>query len=180
MKLLLALFDRVLLVASVLFGGCLHSFILNYRQRIEGHLNQSQADLQQFQQIADRHFNGSLPDLIQSYSVDTTSAIQETANAVKNIWDTSEELRLVFEGLQGNVIQQIQTMLEYYDKEKLVATWEIYQPSFTLSLDSMLMALLSAVTIWGTFMLLKSIVLTTIEAIQSKTTRRRHIKKNMN
>jgi hypothetical protein len=60
MKFVRDILDRIVLLAAVVAAGCIPSFIVQYRQRAGGRLDQVLADLAPFQEIADRNHGGSL------------------------------------------------------------------------------------------------------------------------
>jgi hypothetical protein len=65
MKVVRDILDRIVLLAAVVAAGCIPSFIVQYRQRAGGRLDQALADLTPFQAIADRYHGGSLAELVR-------------------------------------------------------------------------------------------------------------------
>lgn len=158
MKLIIGLLDRMVLVAAVLLGSSMYGFILSYRQRISGHLEQSLKDLYEFQKIADKYNEGSLESLIETYKVSLDPIMQDTGLAVENIWLSSEKFRILLDGLQGNLFQKITVLMSHYDKAQITATWEIYEPSVIMSVDGLQAAAIIGGSVWLVFLAIITIL----------------------
>lgn len=151
MSLLRGLLDRVVLVGAVLSGGTTPSFIAQYRQRIGGHLDQVLQDIAPFQQIANLRHGGSLDALIQHHLKSTDPTFYDEGAAIKAMVDAAQRLRETFEGLSGNIAEQLWYLTQHADAKVMRATWAIYQPSFVLSVDSVIFAALFGVVVWLLF-----------------------------
>lgn len=143
--------DRVVLVAGVLIGGALQSFIIQYRQRLGGHLDQALIDLSRFQEIADKYHEGNLDALISSYLEHGKASVHETGIAVKAIETSSHSLQMAFDGLNGNAFEQLWSMFRYSHPDILGATWKSFEPAFSFSQDALIMAGLMGMLLWSTY-----------------------------
>ena len=151
MNLIRGLLDRVVLVGGVLSGGTTPNFIAQYRQRLGGHLDQVLQDLAPFQQIADLYHGGSLDALVQHHLKSPDATFYGEGAAIKAMMDSAQRLRESFEGLQGNVAEQLWYLMKHADPGMTRATWEIYEPSFVLSVDSIIFAAGVGLIVWLVF-----------------------------
>lgn len=151
MEFIRGLLDRLLLVGGVLAGGTAPSFVAQYRQRIGGHLNQVLQDLAPFQQIANLYHGGSLDALVQHHLNSPDVTFHKEGAAIKAMMDAAQHLREIFEGLSGNLAQQLWFLSKHADPNVLSATWEVYAPSFVFSVDSIILAATTALVLWLVF-----------------------------
>ena len=79
------LIDRVLFTLAFLIGVQLPGFIQQYSQRLSGHLAEAENQLQQYQNLADLHFNGQLTQLVSRYQSNPDPAINEVAAIVSGL-----------------------------------------------------------------------------------------------
>jgi hypothetical protein len=147
-----ALLDRIVLLAAVVAAGCIPSFIVQYRQRLGGRLDQVLADLSPFQQIANRNHGGSLTELIRYHLASTDATFHQEGAALQSMVQSSERLRAMLAGLDTDLVHQCAYLLLHHDGELLRATWGGYQPGFTLDLQSVLFALAVGVVLWALFL----------------------------
>ena len=152
MAVIRALLDRMVLLCAVLAGGCVPSFIAQYRQRASGRLQQLLADLAPFQQIADREHGGSLPALIQYHLHSNDPSFHAEGAALQSMLDSAEQLRALLHGLDADLYHQCAYLLLHADPALARATWSIYQPDFALSFQGLLFALIVGVLLWSVFL----------------------------
>jgi hypothetical protein len=152
-NLIRGLLDRAVLVAGTVAGGCVPGFIVQYRQRVGGRLDQVVMDLAPFRAIAERFHGGSLDALIQHHLVSPDSTFRAEGAAIQAMVDSELRLRGMMEALQGGVWHQLQYLVVHPDHDLLQATWSAYVPSFTLDMQGILMALVIGVTLWLLFLL---------------------------
>ncbi len=77
--------DRCFFTFSFIIGVQLPEFIQQYLQRLSGHLNEAQLQLQQFQEIAQQHFQGSLATMIIRYKENSEPSIRNTADVIEQL-----------------------------------------------------------------------------------------------
>jgi hypothetical protein len=145
MTLLKGLLDRIVLVAGTVAGGCVPGFIVQYRQRVGGRLDQVTEDLAPFRAIAERFHGGSIDALIQHHLASIDATFHAEGAAIQSMVDA--ELRL-----RG--MSQLQYLLAHPDRELLGATWSAHVPAFTLDAQGMLMAVVIGVVLWLLFLLI--------------------------
>jgi hypothetical protein len=147
-----ALLDRIVLLAAVVAAGCVPSFIVQYRQRLGGRLDQVLADLAPFQEIANRYHGGSLSELIRYHLASTDATFHQEGTALQSMVQSAERLRAMLAGLDTDLVHQCAYLLLHPDNELLRATWGAYQPAFTLDLQGAVFALAVGVVLWAIFL----------------------------
>jgi hypothetical protein len=147
------LLDRVVLVLGTVAGGCVPGFIVQYRQRVGGRLDQVVEDLAPFRVIAERFHGGSIEALINHHLASIDQTFHAEGAAIQGMVDAELRLRGMLEALQGAVWQQLQYLLTHPDGDLLQATWSAHVPAFTLDAQGMLMALVIGVMLWLLFLL---------------------------
>jgi hypothetical protein len=148
------LLDRAVLVAGTVAGGCVPGFIVQYRQRVGGRLDQVIQDLAPFREIAERFHGGSLDALIRHHLINPDETFRAEGAAIQALVDSELRLRGMMEALQGGVWHQLQYLVAHPDQDLLQATWSAYVPAFTLDTQGILMALAIGVTLWLLFLLI--------------------------
>ena len=152
MKTVRALLDRIVLLVAVVAAGCIPSFIIQYRQRLGGRLDQVQADLAPFQAIADRFHGGSLAELIRYHLQSTDATFHQEGAALQSMVQAAERLRAMLAGLDTDLAHQCAFLLLHHDDGLLRATWGGYQPGFTLDLQGVVFALAIGIAVWALFL----------------------------
>jgi Protein of unknown function (DUF2937) len=140
--------DRLILVAGVIAGGTIPSFIAQYRQRIGGALDQALRDLAPFQEIANQRFNGSMQALLQHHLNSSDKTFHSEGAALATMVDSAQHLREAAQALNTDLLHQLLYLLKSADGKMLSATWAIFQPAFGLSMESLLLAAVVGVMIW--------------------------------
>ncbi|HEX4375916.1 MAG TPA: DUF2937 family protein [Steroidobacteraceae bacterium] len=154
MWLLRGLLDRLVLLASVLCAGCIPGFIIQYRQRLNGRLDQVLLDLAPFQAIADSEHHASLQELVQYHLQSTDPTFHHEGEALQSMMRAADQLRAMAQALNVDVAHQFAYLLTHADRGLLHATWTDYRPAFALDADGVIFALIVGVGVWSVFMLL--------------------------
>ncbi|MFZ2541226.1 MAG: DUF2937 family protein [Gallionella sp.] len=144
--------DRVVLVAGVIGAGCIPSFIAQYRQRVGGMLTQVLQDLAPFQLIADKQHQGSIQKLVQHHVDSSDPTFYNEGAAIQSMVDSAEQLRLTFKALDTDLFHQLSYLLTKIDPLIARATWDVFSPSFGLSVESLVFGSAVGVLIWLTFL----------------------------
>ncbi|MEO7775384.1 MAG: DUF2937 family protein [Steroidobacteraceae bacterium] len=152
MAILRGILDRIVLVVAILVAGCAPSFVAQYRQRVSGRLDQVIADLQPFQQIADRLHGGSLQNLIQHHLASSDATFHAEGAAIQTMVNAEVSLRAMIRGLDADLVHQIGYLVANQDPVITRATWEIFQPGFALNTESLIFAVGCGVLIWLLFL----------------------------
>jgi hypothetical protein len=151
MSLVRGLFDRLLLICAVVAGGLVPGFISQYRQRLGGRLDQAQQDLALWQKIADQHFHGDLAKLIQYHLASKDPTFHSEGAAISTLVSTVQQLQSEVAALHGNLFQQIAYLAFHTDPAIARATFSDWVPTFGLSSDGIVFALLFAIGLWLVF-----------------------------
>jgi len=145
--------DRLVLIAAMLAGGCVPSFMAQYRQRVGGRLDQVLRDLAPFEQIAQRDFGGSLDALIQHHRDSLDSAFHQEAAAIQQMLDAATRLREAAAALDTHLYGQAAWLLRHADPDLLHATWSAWRPAFDVSIDGLTFAVVAGLALWALFLL---------------------------
>ncbi|MBC7955115.1 MAG: DUF2937 family protein [Cytophagales bacterium] len=154
MSVLRGLLDRAVLIVGVFGGGMVPSYLAQYRQRVGGALGQALKDLAPFQQIADRFHEGSLAKLIQHHLASTDPTFRAEGAAIQAMADSVASLRTALAALDADVFHQLFYLLTQGDAPMAQAAWGAFQPGFGLTVDSLAMAAVFGLSIWGVFLAL--------------------------
>lgn len=153
MGLLRGLFDRVVLLVTFLLAGCVPGFIVQYRQRLGGALDQVSKDLAPFREIAKQFHGGKLEKLIEHHVFSTDPTFQAEGSAIQAMVRTLDRLRAAVEALDTDLVHQILVLFKRADPQIMKATWVAYQPGFSFTAEGLIFAGVVALTVWLIFML---------------------------
>lgn len=154
MRWLGGLLDRLVLLAGVIAGGCVPSFVLQYRQRLGGRLDQVLKDLAPFQEVANRLHGGSLDALVQHHLASSDATFHAEGEAIRRMMDAARDLRAAAQALNADLWHQMAYLLTRADADLARATWGSFHPAFVLTGESMLLAAAVGLTIWLLFVAL--------------------------
>ncbi|NQZ81906.1 MAG: DUF2937 family protein [Colwellia sp.] len=133
-KLFATLIDRCLFTISFIFGVQLPEFIVQYTQRLSGHINEARFQLQQFQLIADNHFQGDLVMMVKRYQGNTEASIVETGNLIIAL---QERIILLEQHLanmtQAELTKRLYAFVTEYDFAMAQATIQQFQLAIPLN-----------------------------------------------
>jgi len=133
-KLFATLVDRFLFTVSFIIGVQLPEFIVQYTHRLSGHLNEARYQLQQFQLIANNHFQGDLGMMIKRYQENTEASIVETGNLIIG---TKERITYLEQHLtnmtQTELVHKFYAFFTEYDFVMAQATLQQFQMAIPLN-----------------------------------------------
>jgi hypothetical protein len=151
MSLVRGLLDRLLLICAVVGGGLVPGFIVQYRQRLGGRLDQARLDLATWQHLADQYYQGDLERLIR-YHLDSTDPTFHAEGAIiRSLLTTVQQLQSAVDALQGSLFHQAAYLTLHADPGLLRATLHDWVPTFALSPDGIVFALVLAAVVWLVF-----------------------------
>lgn len=145
--------EKILFAAGFLAGGVLPGFLIQYRQRIAGRLDQVRKDLAYFQETANRQFDGDLNALIEHHLQSTDAAFHSEGEALQKMAADSQHLSEAYNALNTDLLGQITYFVPNVDTEIAKATWQDYVPTFAFSLEGLVLALVCGVLLSGIFSL---------------------------
>ena len=152
MEFMRGIFDRIILVAGIVAAGCIPSFIAQYRQRVGGRLDQALQDIAPFQDIANRFHHGSLQELIRHHLASVDATFYSEGAALQAMVDSAEQLRKASQALDTDLFHQLAYLITGADPHIARATWEIFSPSFNLTVESVVFASVVGILIWLAFL----------------------------
>lgn len=145
------LLDRVLLICAVVAGGLVPGFIAQYRQRLAGHLDQARLDLEPWQRLADQSFHGDLDKLIQYHLASTDPTFHAEGSVIRALAASVDALQAAVDALHGSLWQQMQYLTLHADPGLVRATFGDWVPTFALSAQGIVFALVFALCVWLVF-----------------------------
>ena len=151
MGLIRGVFDRLVLIAGVLAGGCIPGFIAQYQQRVGGRLGQVRQDLLPFQEIAHRYHSGDIQALVSHHLASPDQSFQAEGHAIQDMLDSLARLQAMVDGLAGSAWHQIAYLAGHFDRGIGMATWQSYVPSFNLDPAGLVVAGVVGVACWLLF-----------------------------
>jgi hypothetical protein len=153
MLFLRGLFDRLFVAGAVVAGGLVPGFIAQYRQRLGGRLDQARLDLEPWQRIADQFYQGDLNKLIQYHLTSKDATFHAEGSVIQSLIVTVQRLQSAVDALHSSLFHQLGYLTLHADAGLMRATVTDWVPTFALSVEGMLFALLFAVAVWSLFQL---------------------------
>lgn len=151
MPIVRGLLDRVLLVSAAVAGGLVPGFIAQYRQRLGGRLDQARLDLEPWQKIADQFYQGDLHKLIDYHASSTDPTFHAEGAVIRALLDTVHQLQSAVDALHGSLLSQASYLALHADPALARATLADWVPTFALSGEGLVFALLFAILVWLLF-----------------------------
>ena len=137
LKILSTLFDRFLFTLTFIVGVQLPEFIQQYSQRLSGHLNEALLQLNEYQLIANRHFDGNLKTMIEKYLLNSEPSIKETGEIIMNTSTRASDLQAhLFNIQETDYIKRVYYFITEFDESMVQATFEQYQLAIPLNLPA--------------------------------------------
>jgi len=145
------LLDRVVLICAAVAGGLIPGFIAQYRQRLGGRLDQAKLDLAPWQKIADQFYHGDIDQLIQYHLSSTDATFHSEGGVIRALVTSVHQLQSAVDALQGSLASQAAYLALHADLGLARATLGDWVPTFALSAEGLVFALVFAVLVWLVF-----------------------------
>jgi hypothetical protein len=139
------------LVGAAVAGGLVPGFVTQYRQRLGGRLDQARLDLESWQKIADQYYHGDLQRLIQYHLSSTDPTFHSEGQIISDLVATVQQLEAAVNALNGDLVQQLSYLTLHVDSGLARATLKDWVPTFSLSPEGIVVALVFALLIWLLF-----------------------------
>lgn len=124
---------RVFVFLGVTLAGIqVPAFVDQYGKSLESHLTESRIALNEFQDDADKHFDGSIENLIAHYRKNKDQVFYEGSHSIKAIYDRNLMLRSHFEQYQSSSLSAYTQALFFPVPDVRRKVWERY--SYTIQL----------------------------------------------
>jgi hypothetical protein len=151
MLFLRGLLDRILLVCAVVAGGLVPGFIAQYRQRLGGWLDQARLDLAPWQRLADQYYQGDIERLIRYHLESADPKFHAEGAIIRALLETVQRLQSAADALHGSLFHQAAYLALHADAGLAGATWHDWVPTFALSAEGIVFALVFAAVLWLAF-----------------------------
>lgn len=168
MTLIHGILDRVVLVTSIIAAGCIPSFIVQYRQRAGGMLDQVLKDLAPFQAIADRLYHGNLKELVQHHGESSDPTFYSEGAAIQAMVESVERLQKLLSALDTDLFHQLSFLIVKIDTQIARATLETYSPAFGLTVENVIFGSIVGIVIWLLFLACWSMVTRLISIVRAR------------
>jgi hypothetical protein len=130
--------DRCFFTLSFIVGIQLPEFIQQYIQRLSGHLNEAQFQLQEFQKIAEQHYQGSLATMVIKYKENTEPSIQSTAELIELLGTRINSYQLHLQQVsETDYINKLYQFITNLDIAIAQATAKSFVLAIPLSVDAL-------------------------------------------
>ena len=151
MPIVRGLLDRVVLVAAAVGGGLIPGFIAQYRQRLGGRLDQAKLDLEPWQKLADQFYHGDIDKLIQYHVSSTDPTFHSEGAVIRALVASVHQLQAAVDALHGSLASQVAYLAVHADPALARATLGDWVPTFALSGEGLVFAVVFALLIWLVF-----------------------------
>lgn len=151
MLFLRGLLDRILLVCAVVAGGLVPGFIAQYRQRLGGRLDQARLDLAPWQRLADQYYQGDIDRLIRYHLESADPKFHAEGGIIRALLETVQRLQSAVDAMHGSLFHQAAYLALHADPGLAGATWRDWVPTFALSAEGIVFALVFAAVTWLAF-----------------------------
>ncbi len=151
MQIVRGLLDRVVLVSAAVAGGLIPGFIAQYRQRLGGRLDQAKLDLEPWQKLADQFYQGDIDKLIQYHLASTDPTFHSEGAVIRTLVASVHQLQSAVDALHGSLASQAAYLALHTDLRLARATLGDWVPTFALSGEGLVFALVFAVLLWLVF-----------------------------
>jgi hypothetical protein len=129
--------DRCFFTVTFILGVQLPEFMQQYQQRLAGHLAESRSQLDQFEIIAQQHFDGSLMTMIARYKDDTEASIISTGQLIEHLSVRVEYLASHLEQItQSDYLHSVYQLIWNLDQQIAGGTAEHFSMAIPLELNA--------------------------------------------
>lgn len=123
---------------SLLFGLQVPNFVDQYQKRVDAHLREVTVNLQPFQEIANKYFDGDLNKLIALHDNSGASAFQEEGAAIEKMVLRKLRFESDLAALQTNLVMKALHVLLDGDREMIDEALGQYSYAVPLNQDALL------------------------------------------
>jgi len=152
--------DRCFFTLTFILGVQLPEFMQQYQQRLAGQLAEASAQLNQFENIAQQHFDGSLITMITHYKDNTDASIISTGELIERLSVRVEYLASHLTQItQTDYLHSVYQFIWRLDQDIARGTAEHFSMAIPLELN----AIATGATLAIAALLLKELMLFTIK-----------------
>tara|TARA_B110000467_G_C18338832_1_gene501177 strand:+ start:4464 stop:4982 length:519 start_codon:yes stop_codon:yes gene_type:complete len=129
--------DRCFFTAIFILGVQLPEFMQQYQQRLAGHLAEAQSQLNQFEMIAQQHFDGSIVTMITRYKDNSEAAIISTGELIERLSLRVDYLANHLAQIsQSDYLDNVYLFIWHLDREVANGTAEHFSMAIPLELNA--------------------------------------------
>jgi hypothetical protein len=159
------IFDRCFFTITFILGVQLPEFMQQYKQRLAGHLAEAKMQLDQFEVIAQQHFDGSLVSMISHYKDNSEASIISTGELIERLSIRVDYLSHHLEQLsRTEYLQSIYQFIWHLDKQIATGTAE----QFAMAIPLELSAIATGATLAIGALLLKAVTMLTVKRVLNR------------
>jgi len=152
--------DRCFFTAIFILGVQLPEFMQQYQQRLAGHLAEAQSQLNQFEIIAQQHFDGSIITMVTRYKDNSEAAIVSTGELIERLSLRVEYLSTHLAQItQSDYLHNVYLFIWHLDNEIARGTAEHFSMAIPLEIN----AIATGGTLAITTLILKAICVNLIK-----------------
>lgn len=141
MKIIKDYIRLLLFVGGSLIGVQVPSFVGQYEQRLEAHLLESKASLNEFQMNADKFFEGDFDKLLKHYQDNSDPVFNEGGKSISNLFSRQEQLNNAMLSFNKTFFNRYFHTLVSPLPDIRDETWKSYDYSIKLNAASIIWAL---------------------------------------
>ncbi len=131
------LIDRCLFTLMFIIGVQFPEFINQYIQRLSGHLEESKAQLLQFQSLADQYFEGNISLLVKQYKTNSDPIIIDSATVIEHLLQRTAYLENHLTLMNTpDYLNKVFYFLTNLDSQIFIKTTEFYTLAIPLSVSA--------------------------------------------
>jgi hypothetical protein len=140
----------VFVSVSLLFGIQVPNFLNQYDQRVDAHLQEVMANIQPYQEIADKYHNGSLDSLINLHKAEHIPTFRDEGAALENMYNRQQRFKAASLAASSGYFWKAIHVVKNGDQELLQETLDKYSYAVPLNQDAVVsgVALAVAVTLF--------------------------------
>jgi Protein of unknown function (DUF2937) len=123
---------------SILVGIQIPCFVDQYEKRLDAHFLEVTNNLRGYQEIAEKFFNGSIPELIKKHEASEDRTFKEEAQPIKNIYERYLKFKAQKESLNTNMAGKVIFIAVKGDRELINETFANYSFMIPLNKDAVI------------------------------------------
>lgn len=136
--------DRIFFATAAILGMQIPGFIVQYAQRLGGHLDEARRQLKNYRAIADERFSGDINRLILEYRDSANATFSRTGEILQELVQRVDYLQASLDTLSNaSLAQQIGHLIMYLDQEIAQATLRAFEFTVPLTVEAVACAIIT-------------------------------------
>jgi len=144
MKILYRYFLILVACTAILLGVQIPNFVDQYEKRLDAHFIEVKENLRGYQEIADRHYGGSIPALIKKHEESEDKVTREEARPIKRMAERHRRFEADKQSLETDLAHKILFIGMQGDRELIRETCKNYSFTIPLNREAVLSGAVSA------------------------------------